>query len=488
MAVHMAGKHNGIVRKKISVKRYGASGKDGVSCYESEESMRCCHKMTMGWLDSRKKGAGVRRFSIVLLGAAFLLSSCVSVSFNKLNMWEDPKIADNAGSLTLLNDGSTALIPCKFNNYSIKATLKCGSKERQVVLMVDTGSIANLLSKEVMDYFDGKVDSGNKFSNNYTFINSTLPVSKAYYFDRLEASGFAVGNMLFQQIPSDEISSGTTQYGDKIDGLIGLSILRKLPFKFSANDLELVFYKNDSAFPIGERVEFDKKKLPSILSTKLRLTDELTVDAFLDTGAFESIVSEKKVRKIKYKNSKRVVETRDKQTTESYLVWNEVHFANQSISNPILYARTELNISTVGMCILRRYDFYINVEGGYGVFVLQTSVPEQYPLKQIVHREENIFGFLIGGYTISKLGAITITNTSNIGQKYVTEVYYIDGKPLCTTVEPNDELVSINGIPCKDFDWNTYACEQEADFVFKRGKKEIKLHASRQNYIGDETY
>jgi hypothetical protein len=427
----------------------------------------------------------VRKFSLILIGAVFMLSSCTSVSFNKLNLWEDPKIADNVGSLTLLNDGSTELIPCKFNFYSIKAILKSGSKERQIVLMVDTGSIANLLSPEIMDYFGGKIDSGYKFRNRFTLVNSTFPYSKAYYFDKLEASGFDVDDILFQQIPSDELSLGTTQYGDKIDGVIGLSVLRKLPFKFSANDRELVFYKNDSTFPLGERVEFDKKRLASILSTKLGLTEKLTVNAYLDTGAFESIVNEKKVKKIKYNNSKRVIETQDKRTTESFLVWNKVHFANQNISNPILYARTGLNESTVGMCILRRYDFYVNVEGGYGIFVFQANVPGEYSLKQAVYKNENLFGFLIGGYTISKLGVIF---TSSIGQKFVTGVYYIDGKPVITTVEPNDELVSINGIPCKDFDWNTYGSLQEADFVFKRGKKEIKLHASRQNYIGDETY
>jgi hypothetical protein len=445
--------------------------------------------MPMILVDSYVKGVDVRKFSLILIGAVFMLSSCTSVSFNKLSFWDNPEISDNVGSFTLQNNGSTELIPCEFNNYSIKAILKCGSKERQVFLMVDTGSIGNLLSTEMMEYFDDKVDSGNKFLNNYTLvINSTLPVSKAYYFDKLEASGFDIDDILFQQIPSDELSLGTTQYGDKIDGVIGLSILRKLPFKFSANDLELVFYKNDSTFPLGERVEFIKGKYHSLLNTKLGLTDKMTVDACLDTGAYESIVNEKKVRKIKYTNSKRIIETRDKQTTESYLVWNEVNFVNQNISNPILYARTGLNESTVGMCILRRYDFYVNVEKGYGIFILQTSVPEQYPLKQLVHRKENLFGFLIGDYTILRLGAITITHTSGTGQKFVTGVYYIDGKPVFTTVEPNDELISINGIPCKDFDWNTYGGLQEADFVFKRGKKEIKLHASRQNYIGDETY
>jgi hypothetical protein len=441
----------------------------------------------------------MRKISFIFIGVLILMiSSCASIQFTKTEMWSNPKIYNSTGSVSIVNDGVTELIPCTNQNYAIRATLKNGNEEKQVFLVVDTGFFQNILSSDVMDFFDNKTDSGYKFDNRLSYADSNFSPTKGYYFEKLESSGFVIDNILFQELPSDNLYMGRTVEGNKIDGVIGLCALRQLPFKFSIPNKGLIFYKTDENFPEGEKIQFNKKKLPFRLSTEFKLSNDITVDAYLDTGAFTSIVPEKKIRKIKYNNSIKSFEKVYENSTESYLVWKRLDFANQTLTNKLLYSRTGVNDFTVGTNILENYDFYINTKDGYGIFVPESKKAESYSLKKYINisgnnnEDFNFFGFTLDSYKIVRRGlgilSINLAFTSSIGQKFVTGVYYIDGKPVFTTVEPNDELVSINGIPCKDFDWNTYGGLQEADFVFKRGKKEIKLHASRQNYIGDETY
>lgn len=433
----------------------------------------------------------MRRFSIVLLGAAFLLSSCASVNIVKTENWKDPKIYNATGTLSLVDNGSTELIPCMYNNYAIKATLKNGNKEKQVFLVIDTGTFQNCLSSDVMEYFDNKTDSGYSFAKSFFYggsdWNSSSPASKGYYFEKLESSGFVIDDVLFQELP-DNLYMGRTVEGDKIDGVIGMCALRQLPFRFSIQDRKFTFYKTDKDFPAGEKIPFNKEELPFRLSTELRLTDDITLDALLDTGAFTSIVPEKKIRKFKYTNSVKSFEKIYKNSTESYLVWTKLNFANQTLTNSLLYSRTGISDCSIGTNILENFDFYVSTKDGYGIFVPRIGNEEDTLLEKFIKVSEfgeESFGFTLDSCKVSNLGMVS---ASRIGEKYVSCVYCIDGKPVITTVEPNDELVSINGISCKDFDWSTYGGLQEADFIFKRGRKEIKLHASRQNYIGDEIY
>lgn len=434
----------------------------------------------------------MRKISFFLLGGVFMLSSCISsVNIVKTENWKDPKIYNATGTLSLLDNGSTELIPCTYNNYAIKATLKNGNIEKQFFIVIDTGTFQNCLSSDVMDFFDNKTDSGYSFTKSFYYDgsdwNSSSPTSKGYYFEKLESSGFVIDDVLFQELP-DNLYMGKTVEGNKIDGVIGMCALRQLPFKFSIQDKNFTFYKTDKDFPVGEKIPFNKKELPFRLSTELKLTDDITLDAPLDTGAFTSIVPEKKIRKFKYNNSVKSFEKIYKNSTESYLVWAKVSFANQALSNSILYSRTGISDCSIGTNILENFDFYVSTKDGYGIFVFRIGNEVDTLLEKFIKVSEfgkESFGFTLDSYKVSNLG---IVSASRIGKKYVSCVYCIDGKPVFTTVKPNDELVSINGISCKDFDWNTYGGLQEADFVFKRGKKEIKLHASRQNYIGDEIY
>jgi hypothetical protein len=434
----------------------------------------------------------MRKILVIFMGAIFMLSSCISLSINfeKVEDWHDPKIYNAAGSVSILNDGVTELIPCTGRNYAIKATLKNGDKEKQVFLLVDTGSFQNVLYPDVVDFFDSKTDSGYKFTNRIAYADFKFSSTKGYYFEKLESTGFVIDNILFQELPSNFLL-GNTLDGNRIDGEIGMCALRQLPFKFSIKDKELAFYKTDKDFPAGERIQFNKKKLPFRLLTELKLTNNTRLDAYLDTGAFTSIVPEEKIRKIKYTNSIKSFEKVYKNSTESYIVWHTLAFANQNLSDSLIYSRTGLKERTVGTNILENYDFYVNTKDGYGIFVPESKNAEMYCLKKYINISEgndgnfNFFGFTVDKYKVLNLGVVF---TSSIGQKFVTCVYYIDGKPIFGNIKPGDELISINGISCKDFPWNTFHDLQEADFVFKRGKKEIKLYASRQNYIGDKSY
>jgi len=441
----------------------------------------------------------MRKILVIFMGAVFMLSSCISVSthFERVEDWHDPKIYNAAGFVSLLNDGVTELIPCTNRNYAIKATLKNGNKEKQVYLIVDTGAFQNILYPDVVDFFDIKKDSGYKFMNQIAYADHNFSSTEGFYFEKMESSGFVIDNILFQEIPSN-LSFHETVDGNRIDGEIGMCALRQLPFKFSIKDKELVFYKTDGDFPDGEKIQFNKKKLPFRLSTELKLTGNTRLEAYLDTGAFTSIVPERKIRRIKHTGSVKSFEKKDRNSTESYIVWNTLSFADQNLSDSLIYSRTGLKEYTVGTNILENYDFYVNTEKGYGIFVSGNKNAERYSLKKYINISEgnnedfNFFGFTVDNYRAVK-GFFGILNvhliyTSLIGQKFITCMYYIDGKPIINSIKTGDELVSINGIPCKDFDWNTFHNLQEADFVFNRGRKEIKLHAGRQNYIGDDTY
>ena len=74
------------------------------------------------------------------------------------------------------------------------------------------------------------------------------------------------------------------------------------------------------------------------------------------------------------------------------------------------------------------------------------------------------------------------------GVRHVDGVFiYNNGKAMLPEVKYGDELISIDGIPQFVYPWTKWNNLQEADFVFKRGKKEFTVYAKRKSlYLESE--
>lgn len=57
-------------------------------------------------------------------------------------------------------------------------------------------------------------------------------------------------------------------------------------------------------------------------------------------------------------------------------------------------------------------------------------------------------------------------------------------KQYVPDIRRNDELLSVNGITLENFDWSIWYSLDEADFTFRRNKKEDSLHLKRQEIEG----
>lgn len=421
----------------------------------------------------------------------FTFTSCISFNFNKTESLTDEKIYNTTGNLIIKNEGITELVPCTNNNYAIKVNLKTQTKQEEAYLIIDTGSFPNLLSSEILSIFDDKVDSGHYYMADYTYIGQTSS-SRAYYFDSMETDGFIATNILFLEFTLKNFNFGETINGKKIMGLIGMETLRKLPFKFSFSSKELQFFETSEGFPKnGNKIEFTKEKLPHTLETEYSLNELTHIKAYLDTGAYSSLIPENKYNKTKNNEIKKKYEQKYKNHTISHLIFNELDFFNTKILNPFFSTRTKMTNSTLGNNILSRFDIYIDTQKGEGVFIENGNNFQFFSLNEYSKitngrpKDYEFAGIEIDSYRVLPLGIIA---TSNIGEHYIVCTHYVDGKAICPDLKPNDQILSVNGIPQKEFDWKSFSQLKEIDLTVKRGRKIISTHITRHNYIGDEVY
>lgn len=236
-------------------------------------------------------------FLSVMTGCAVLCLLCAAANINpvythirflKTNDWTDRNVVNHTGDFILKKSIPLEMVQYEKYTFCIRAQLLNNGQMENVLLIVDTGSPANVLSSRVYNEFGNVRDSGFKFRENYIFSPAAGAAhGKGCSFDSLETDSFAVHNILFQV--SRHKNFGCTVDGENVDGFIGMDVLRKCPFKYSVANRELLFYNAADNNPAGTKIFFEKKGLKrNRLVAKFVLPDGKMVKGYMDTGAQET--------------------------------------------------------------------------------------------------------------------------------------------------------------------------------------------------------
>ena len=251
--------------------------------------------------------------------------------------------------------------------FCIRARLFNNGQTENILLIVDTGSPANVLSSRIYNKFENVRDSGFKFSENYIFSPAASVADvKGYSFDRLETDSFAVHNMLFQI--SRHKNFGCTVDGENVDGFIGMDVLRKCPFTYSVADRKLLFYNTADNTSAGAKFFFDKNAIKkNRLVTEFVLPGGKKIKGCMDTGAQETCLSRSLfTRSGRHLSYNFRAKYKFYSTYESLL--DSCTFAGRTIYNIPVYriSGNPFNSGiTIGLNILRNFDLYVNCAEGY---------------------------------------------------------------------------------------------------------------------------
>jgi len=130
--------------------------------------------------------------------------------------------------------------------------------------------------------------------------------------------------------------------------------------------------------------------------------------------------------------------------------------------------------NTLGFSVLKKYDFYIDYPNKAVYFkklhYLYFDNYRQEDKDLLLTYYPPTFGFSLREFGTRRFVEQIFLNTQK--------------KQLVPEIKFNDELISVNGITLDKIDWSIWYDLDEADFVFKRGKKEFALHLKRQGIEG----
>lgn len=390
----------------------------------------------------------------------------VNIHFETVVGWDEKsKIKGKTGEFLLLNSGKTPFIYTEDGRPCVNVKLKNEEEEQDVILLIDTGTPGNVITKKIREKINGK-------RSDYKFLVSAVnqynlePVSYGYYFDSIESDGFSVSNILMQEF--NEESFGYTQDGKSIDGILGIDFLMHSNVLISYSENQLCFFSEK------EKLQGEAIKIKESFLKKHRINTSFYIgkkkyEGFIDTGASSSYINGKALKNL-LNNVSFIIDERYEKEYSRHCLMESVDFLSETFDVvPVWSARETIfdKTITIGNYILRKYDIYIDWDKKEVIYLKNTN-----PVLDInfdIYISDNPNG--VFGICLSTKGE----------KELVASKFYLNGEPLINDIDIGDEIISINHINVCDFDWNKWPELTEADFEILHNGRVISKRLERQH-------
>ena len=420
-----------------------------------------------------------RSFAIAII--FFCICSCTStgfhfktknidIHFEKVEAWnEKSQIKGHTGDFSLRGNGKTQFYYTDDGRPCVKVMLKNGDKEKETYLLMDTGSPGIYITKRLQEELNG-TKSSYRFPVQLTGPYAKELVSNGYYFDKLEAEGFCINNILMQDLDLGDGNYGSSkEEGFVTEGILGIEALMKSNVLISYSTDELCFFSDEKEFD-GKTIKLKKSALKkNRVSTTFNVKNK-KYDGNIDTGA-NAVYLNNKVLKELEKNISFIVTERYEKTDMRYCLIDNVGFLNNRFDAvPVWNENTKGQIDrniTIGNSLLKAYDIYIDWNKCEITYVYHNKYILGFNLEQcITDNEKGLFGICLDKH----------------GNKWlVVAKYYINEKPMIEGVGVGDELLSVNGVKISNFDWESWSDLEEADFEFLHNGEIISKKLKRRH-------
>lgn len=392
----------------------------------------------------------------------------------KPNSWSEDEIVQTAiESFEILGNGETELFEYILGTYAIKAKIKNGNDEKDICLIVDTGSQGNLIQKSVLQKFSMPFKEKFKFVTNYTYSTVSDWDVSGVIVPEFESDGFKMKNVLFEPVNIE--SFGWLDDGTPVNGVIGMITLSQLPFLFSAKDKKLIFYKGDFS-PNGERVELISK-YPLVLEVPFEINNKFYT-AKLDTGGETNLIPYSLYKR----NNKNIDDSFELRMTGFKRIMGlqkSMSFYNKECLNiPTVAQKKSLMIGSsdyimIGETVLRNFDLYVDYDNSKIYFdPIENDFQKRSMFKVYTSGGGNRYGYF----------GINLSRDRYNNNLKVTSVYYKNGKKLCPEVSIGDYVISINGIDQKIFTMEDLQNYDTIEITLKHKKKIYSVTLDRSYF------
>lgn len=395
----------------------------------------------------------------------------IDINFEKVEGWDEKsQIKGHTGDFSLRGNGKTPFYYTDDGRPCIKVKISNYEKEVETYLLIDTGAPGVAITRKIIEKLNGK-KSNYKFLVQLVQSYNKESASYGYYFDKLEAEGFCISNVLMQDLfLKDNTSFGCTKEGFEIEGCLGIEFLMKSNVVISYSTDELFFLEDEKQF-IGETV-----KLKSSCLKKHRINTPIYInnrkyEGNIDTGAEATLIDSNQLKKMK-KSISFIVDERAEKYNMRYCTLENVQFFGKKIEKVPVWSSAEKGVistktMTIGNYLLKIYDIFIDWNKGEITYMSHNKyVPDFNLEKCITDNKKGLFGICLDKH----------------GNKWFVDAkHYINEKPMIEGVEVGDELLSINGVKISNFDWESWSDLEEADFEFLHNGEIISKKLKRRH-------
>lgn len=390
--------------------------------------------------------------------------------------WSDEIVINNSiGSFCLIGDGSTELYEYILGTYAIKAKIINQDEEKDICLIVDTGSQGNVISSSVFKTFNSFFDKMFKFHNDFTYSPQIDSKDNGVIVPELITEGFKINNMLFQQV--DVESFGWLDDGTPVDGFIGMRLLSELPLLFSARDKKLIFFNEDFA-PKG-REYFLNKKYPYVLEIPLCISNKEYM-VKLDTGGNTTLIPNSLYRRLS-KSIFGKVELRMSGFKRYMGLLDSLEvFGTLCKSIPVVSQKNYFMIGSdnyvmIGETVLRNFDIYLDYKNSK---IYLNPIEYDFPKRSM------LYVYTSGGGNRYGYFGLNINRDKYSHKLRVASLYYINNKKICPEIKLGDYVLSVNGINQKDFNLEDLQKYETIQLTLQHKKKIYNVNLNKQYVEG----
>lgn len=402
-----------------------------------------------------------------LVGLSVLLVSCVTIKFKYLNSWTEPKVENESGFFIFDEPAKIGFFLSNSGTPIVRAQLSSNSSSTSILVAVDTGSPGSYIDKRLLDDFLDVRKTDFEFSA-YLANGSNLSGS-GYIFQELDFGGVVIKSPLFSAVDMTEISI-SSEKGEMVQCVLGMNILKKTSFLFSNTDKKIIFQDElvDELFSEMTLLEDHLKNGWETNRLKVVLPSYGSKYPFIiDTGADNLFFSPEFISQEIDANTKIARIRKGLQKIEEGLFTEFKIIPDKNSIVP--YVQNIRSDNTLGFSVLRTYDFFID----YQRKILKIKSVEQ------IGSYDPYDLLVIPGSGLSPTFGFTLREKGK--RRFIGELFYdLKMVPYTQGLKVNDELMCINGITLDMFDWKKWYELNEADFTFRRNKKEFSLHLKRQ--------
>ena len=415
---------------------------------------------------------------VLFLFLGFSFMSCITIDINFNNSWSEPAVTAVSGTVEVKSEEEFSFEYGNAHYIIVKGKITNGDKIIPVNILLDTGTEGNFIDYSVSKQFNNLKESQFEFFAMGGFSHNAID-GVACFFDELEFGTATFKDILIQQ-GNVSVSGITTNDGQPVNVILGMDAIKKHAIYISPSRKRISFPSKMDKEKFSDVIELKDKNLKhnrlylpmSFPNTKIK--ENLYI---VDIGCDTSVILRKDFEKL-LKNKSVFGFSEKCGTTYKYALFEGAEFlGNQIDFLPSFKGSFGNKHGTIGYSVLSNFDMFIDVKNKIAAFTYIKNNDISTNLKEINWVR---FGVLKDyfGFSLNEVN----------GVRHVDGVFiYNNGKAMLPEVKYGDELISIDGIPQFVYPWTKWNNLQEADFVFKRGKKEFTVHAKRKSlYLENE--